>query len=236
MAILNIELNLDPSLLTKSNRLAVTLAEFVKKQFTEIFKITDDLSDSVISFDFPVERKMLVSPTGDADIVPNYDVNTKRCDVLYDPKNYKGIVVCINGYGHTLAEAMAFPKRCSVNPVSSVYRSIENSWKPDFIFTVFNEDIRDDDHSTMGVHNVMTAVNDYSRNHFPVVTPVQLPLYGASYIKFRNSLTKAATKLSELGIVTGAFCISDDFDPEVYMTDDLRNILAAAQQRYYMPR
>ena len=236
MAILKIELNLDPSLLSKSNNLARLVAEFVKKQFTEIFQITDDLSDSVISFDFPVERKMLVSPTGDQDIVPNYDVNVYRCDTLYNPQSYDGIVVCINGYGYTLAEAIAFPMRGAVNPVNSVYRTIENSWKPDFIFTVFNENVVDGDRSEMGVHSVMTAVNNYRSNHFPAVIPAQLPLYGASYIKFRDSLVKAASKLSEFGIVTGAFCIGDDFDPATHMVDDLVSFFIDAQHRYYQPR
>ena len=237
MSNISIELNIEPSLLTKNSECYTTLAEVISNAFHEGFKPESAWDDRRVTYPFKLRGAEVVSPCGENENIPDYDTN-----VMYAAETYissgdiDGITVYINGYATTLAEAIAFPKRSTVNPVNHVMQTIARSERPDFIITIMDMDnvgVGD----IKGVHNHNCVVKQYSEGFIPAIRKAVIPLYGSYYLKYREAMMKAAFKLHDdldyAGLVYHV--TSDATTDEISQCEQLKESVSTAISSYLNP-
>lgn len=197
MTNISIELNIEPSLLSKDSECYTRLAEVIGNAFHEGFKPESGWNNSRVTYPFKLQGAEVVSPLGEDENIPDYDTNVMyAADTYTSSGDIDGITVYINGYATTLAEAIAFPKRNAVNPVNHVMRTIAKSERPDFIVTIMdidNEGFGD----IKGVHNLNCVVKQYSEGFIPAVRKAVIPMYGSYYLKYRGALMDATLRLRD---------------------------------------
>ena len=197
MTNISIELNLEPSLLTKDSECYARLAAVISNAFQEGFKPESGWDDRRVTYPFKLQGAEVVSPLGENENIPDYDTNVIHAAGTYTyAGDIDGITVYINGYATTLAEAIAFPKRSVANPINHVAQTIARCERPDFIITLMDNDnagVSD----IKGVHNLNCVVKQYSDGFIPSTRKAVIPLYGSYYLMYREAMLKAAIKLRD---------------------------------------